>query len=288
MNPLKHFFNISRSPFVKFFVKRQNTKILKRLAPEIKRLLTDKEEAQAHCLMVRFAYDVMWIDLLNPLFAMLANIIRNYTVKKEMVLVTDKRLMLFKLTLRNRYAREAYEILNNSIKRASLWAPSLAQSQKVYLKLQDNSSYVLETTKHYPLHRVYDVITQQIGSICESAQQSDSSYHSPCARCGAVFNRSERSCPACGFKQRSLVCASVMSFLLPGLGQLYVGQIVLGTIFMAYHILILCFVYVYAVQWIGRWNEVTYVFLIQMGVHMLNSSVKAFMTVREMNQLGES
>ncbi len=286
MNTVKAFFAVNRSPLIQYMARRRSNKILKRLAPHVKRLMAPDEEPQAHCLLVRFAYDLMWVDMLNPLFAMLAHIIRSCTIEKKLVLATDKRLLIFKLTVRSRYAREAYEILYSSIKTVTLWAPVLLPSQKLSLKLKDNTGYVLETVKQYPLDRIYAAVSKRIESATADEPQYNAAYHRRCAACGAVYNRSDAACPLCGFKNRSPAIAGILSFVIPGLGQLYLGRAVLGAVFMAYHVLIFCFVYVYVIQWIGRWHEIAYLVLIQMVIHMINSAVNACIHTHESNVLG--
>lgn len=73
-----------------------------------------------------------------------------------------------------------------------------------------------------------------------------------CVNCGAQIDIKEEICPGCGVKQpllprapqaymigkKSPTLAAVLSFLITGLGQIYVGQITRGLAFLIFGFLV--------------------------------------------------
>ena len=61
-----------------------------------------------------------------------------------------------------------------------------------------------------------------------------------CSSCGAVIKEQAEVCPECGVRQQSAssteeknpVLAAVLSFIIPGAGQIYNGQIARGAVFL--------------------------------------------------------
>lgn len=81
-----------------------------------------------------------------------------------------------------------------------------------------------------------------------------------CEICGEEIDKHGGTCPKCGVqvkfpKLKNPVISAILSFVIPGLGQIYNGQIVkgVGFVFIAVFLLfaILIFVgYVYPISWI--------------------------------------
>lgn len=61
-----------------------------------------------------------------------------------------------------------------------------------------------------------------------------------CSSCGAVIKEQAEVCPECGVRQQSAsaaqeknpILAAVLSFIIPGAGQIYNGQIARGAVFL--------------------------------------------------------
>jgi hypothetical protein len=267
-----------------FFTKRAGERIYRKLSPVLERVMEPGEKALGYCCLVRFPYEVFFLDIFNPLFSSISNLVRVWAAKREMVIASDRRLLLLKLTLLNNYGGEAKEILYGSIKSSALLHSRLTGTIKIKLILNDNSEVLLSTTKNQPLQFIHESIQGKIKPERDpEAMQHEFEHHRQCHRCGFVYTALDTVCPSCGFKRFNPALACLYSLIFPGFGQLYIGQSILGTIFISYHIITLCFAYVYIYQWIGRLSEISNIIVLQILLNSIDSTVKAYIAAKELN-----
>lgn len=93
-----------------------------------------------------------------------------------------------------------------------------------------------------------ETATLEAGGEGVTTQADDQSHSKPekgpdeayCSSCGSVIKKEAEICPECGVRQESTspsqeknpVLAAILSFLIPGAGQIYNGQIARGAIFL--------------------------------------------------------
>jgi TM2 domain-containing membrane protein YozV len=180
------------------------------------------------------------------------------------------------------YGGEAREILYGDIRNVALLRSRLNRSIKIKLILKDNTAVLLEAAAARPLRQMHDLMRQRIAPESSPAAPQAYEHYRTCCRCGNIYTGGA-ACPACGFKRLSPALAAFFSLVFPGLGQLYVGQIILGTIFIACQIVTLCFAYIYIYQWIGRLHETAAIIVVQAALNILDSMIKAYAAAHELN-----
>ena len=194
---------------------KRKLNLLRNLAPSLATVLVEGERL----IYAARGYLVHWWEQFyrGALVGQLGNVM--------CVVLTDRRILLIHTNHAGRQKLFRNQLLYTEI--AEVKIRSFLSGASTF-KLKDGKKLVIggfqSTDRRYMQHYVSYFVSSMPGN----ALWFDRSIHYLCPRCPAIHLEMQTECKDCGTTFKSPQKAAWMSLVLPGLGDIYLGQIALG------------------------------------------------------------
>ncbi len=196
---------------------KRKLKLLKNLAPGLATVLVDGEKLiyAARGYIVRNLQSIYALGLIGQ--------ITNITC----AVLTDRRILLINTNFTGKGTNYRNQLLYTEITAVNVDSSICPSS---VLNLKDGKTLTMAGIKAVDRKYMQHYILQLVSSMPDDVPRLGGSIQYLCPRCPAIYLELQTECKNCGTTFKSAQKAALMSLLLPGLGDIYLGHTPLGVI----------------------------------------------------------
>jgi uncharacterized protein (DUF983 family) len=195
---------------------RSKLKLLKKLLPDLQTALMDGETL----LYVARGFVVNWWE------ALVASAAMAQYMNTTCVVLTDRRILLVNSKTNGKQKHFRNQLFYSEIESVKM---KKVLSRTGTLKLKDGSKIHIGGFKGIDCKLMETYIPEQLNSLPTEAPSFAKSLQYLCPKCAEAYVALRQECEGCGTIYKNAKKAAIMSLALPGLGDLYLGHRLFGT-----------------------------------------------------------